>query len=399
MSVRLSVVIPVYNQAERLLLTLASLRHQCPGDYSAEVVLVDDGSNDGSAEVAAGVPLPFPRAVVRSPSNQGRSAARNRGVEAAAGDVILFLDGDMIAAPDLLAKHASYHQTGRAWTVTGATRFLRVYSCLYPDDTDFRRRLTRFAATRPTLAARLHEIERARPSGPIQLFGPEQVESGEYQQWSFQLASAACFDQLVREYGPELVDFPMGWATVFTGNLSVPKAVLKDVGLFDEGFRGWGYEDQDLGFRLHLAGYGHCCALDADSYHQEHPSSHDERLASGRENFARLCRKHPDLRIWTLGFSVSSPYWNVRILGRVLLDYQHLSSYGGVPEAMTVFPHVVARQAVRFVGDEPPVDPTPLPADPLPGPSAALTSELKARAPWFYRALDYAAKNGLWPGA
>ncbi len=87
----ISVVIPTYNRAQTLQRALVSAYGQTrPAD---EVIVVDDGSSDNTAEVVAR----FPNAqLVKMPSNQGAAAARNRGIEEANSEFIAFLDSDDI---------------------------------------------------------------------------------------------------------------------------------------------------------------------------------------------------------------------------------------------------------------------------------------------------------------
>jgi glycosyltransferase involved in cell wall biosynthesis len=99
----LSVVIPSYNRAPVLARCLDALATQDPAP--AEVVVVDDGSTDGTPAVLA------ERGWVRSvrQANGGRAAAKNTGIDAARGDVVLFLDDDVIATPSLVGRHAAHH--------------------------------------------------------------------------------------------------------------------------------------------------------------------------------------------------------------------------------------------------------------------------------------------------
>ena len=90
-----SVVIPVYNGADTLPECLQALRAQTlPADWY-EIIVVDDGSTDGSAGVARG----FGVRVISQP-NAGPAAARNRGAAAAQGDILLFTDADCVPALD-----------------------------------------------------------------------------------------------------------------------------------------------------------------------------------------------------------------------------------------------------------------------------------------------------------
>ena len=84
-----SVVIPVFNGERFLAEAIESL--QAPPDTQVEVIVVDDGSTDGTAAVAAGF---GDRVRLLRQSNQGPAAARNHGIRSAQGDVLAFLDAD-----------------------------------------------------------------------------------------------------------------------------------------------------------------------------------------------------------------------------------------------------------------------------------------------------------------
>jgi dolichol-phosphate mannosyltransferase len=96
MRVDLSVVIPVYNEADNLEVLTAELRGALAGGPPAEILFVDDGSTDDIAKRFAalrggrGTPL----RLIRHASNRGQSAALVSGVAAAAGGIIATLDGD-----------------------------------------------------------------------------------------------------------------------------------------------------------------------------------------------------------------------------------------------------------------------------------------------------------------
>ena len=94
----LSVIIPVHNSAAHLERCLSNLAQSEFTDY--ECIVVDDGSTDGSAEVAErhGV------RVVRTPKKSGPAAARNRGMQEAAGEILYFFDSDVCIKPDTLGR-------------------------------------------------------------------------------------------------------------------------------------------------------------------------------------------------------------------------------------------------------------------------------------------------------
>lgn len=99
----ISVVIPLYNKAAQIERTLKSVLAQTYGDY--EVVVVDDGSTDGSADVVRRIADLRIRVV--SQANAGVAAARNRGIAEARGEFVALLDGDDEWMPEYLETQAS----------------------------------------------------------------------------------------------------------------------------------------------------------------------------------------------------------------------------------------------------------------------------------------------------
>jgi GT2 family glycosyltransferase len=101
---RVSVVIPSYNRRASLLRLLESLRQQTLRPSEFEVLVVDDGSTDGTPDMLRSLHMPYELTVLQQP-NAGPGAARNRGVRAATADRIVFLDDDTVPVPGLLRRH------------------------------------------------------------------------------------------------------------------------------------------------------------------------------------------------------------------------------------------------------------------------------------------------------
>ncbi|MCM1457359.1 MAG: glycosyltransferase family 2 protein [Lachnoclostridium sp.] len=95
----ISVVMPLYNKAEQVEASLRSVLAQSYKDY--EIVVVDDGSIDGSTELVENLEIDNLRLIRQN--NAGVSAARNRGIEEARGEFVAFLDADDLWKPDYLA--------------------------------------------------------------------------------------------------------------------------------------------------------------------------------------------------------------------------------------------------------------------------------------------------------
>ena len=97
-----SVVVPVYNTCNFLSECVESLRALELQTDSIEIILVDDGSIDGSGEMCDGYALRDCRIRVVHQKNKGVSAARNAGINVACGDYLMFVDSDDFVHPDIV---------------------------------------------------------------------------------------------------------------------------------------------------------------------------------------------------------------------------------------------------------------------------------------------------------
>lgn len=140
-AIELTIIIPAYNEAYRLPVALDALRHNVD-PTTTEVIIVDDGSSDETAQVARRTGDWAKHLVVlRHEQNQGKGAAVRTGVAAARGDVIAFIDADnatdlaalspMIAAlgPNVASVFGSRHAPGSS--VTGAPAIRGVMGRLF----------------------------------------------------------------------------------------------------------------------------------------------------------------------------------------------------------------------------------------------------------------------------
>ena len=97
-----TIIVPVYNIREYLPACVESLRKQTYEDI--EIILVDDGSTDGSGAVCDELAEKFPEIRVVHQANAGASAARNRGLQEAKGELLLFIDSDDSIDPAALGR-------------------------------------------------------------------------------------------------------------------------------------------------------------------------------------------------------------------------------------------------------------------------------------------------------
>ncbi len=107
-SYKVSVVLPTYNRLDRLKHVLAGFEQQTYPLAKFEVVVVSDGSSDGTNAFLETFDTPLNLTFIAQ-ENQGVSVTRNRGIEEAAGDIILFVDDDVVPVSELIAEHMQVH--------------------------------------------------------------------------------------------------------------------------------------------------------------------------------------------------------------------------------------------------------------------------------------------------
>ena len=234
---RISVVVPTYNRLDTLRHVIPSLAAQDLRRGEFEVIVADSHSTDGTAEYLAAFAERHPFVRHLPGPYTGRASARNAGIEAARGRIVLFTDADIIASPDLLSRHLAHHERPGVRAVVG----MEVQVVSYED----------YLAKRADRGKRL----------PLHGEKPKKLS----------------------------------WLYFLTGNASVPKAELDRVGRFDEDFTGYGHEDLELGYRLQHAGVPIVYEPNAVDYHW-HPVPWDEQQQkyelAGRST-VRFYRKHP----------------------------------------------------------------------------------------------------------
>jgi glycosyltransferase involved in cell wall biosynthesis len=221
MGKKISVIIPTYNRAATLKDCLAALAAQTCHAELFEIIVVDDGSSDGTAEaVAAFIRVGVPETKYIRQRNLGPAAARNAGIRKAAGDIVLFIGDDIMAAPDLLARHIAWHEAHPA-----------------PGDA-----LLGYVTWDPDL--------------PVTPFMRWLEDGGP--QFSF---------NTLRDGGEA---DPRGF--FYTCNVSLKRAFLLEKGLFDEDFPYAAFEDSELGYRLIPAGLRLIFDRSASAWHRHYTS-------------------------------------------------------------------------------------------------------------------------------
>lgn len=250
----LSVVIPTYDRRPTLARCLDALSRQSIDPEEFEVVVVDDGSPDGTAAWLERQATPFALRVHAQP-NGGPGAARRLGVEQARGDLLLLANDDTIAHPDLLAEHLRFHREhpGTCFAALGGFDY---------EPPAARRALTYFLAASPFLFPQ-------RQMAPDLFFGPSQF---------------------------------------VTCNLSIRRDAVLAAGSFDPAFRV--AEDTDLGIRLARLGVKVVYLPGARAIHDHLTITIQDLVRRARSYGAvwpTLLERHPELELAQLGVELSGP--------------------------------------------------------------------------------------------
>jgi GT2 family glycosyltransferase len=266
--VSLSVVIRTKDEADRLRLTLASLARQ---SQPAEVVVVDDGSRDHTPAVLAEAAGDLALKVVRHATPLGRSAASNAGARAASGDVLLFLDGDTLADPDLARRHAhAHHRPGLI--ARGEPLHLRCTRFLLDPEAATPRpgEEERLARTLPAERERLR-VTRAQIADDFEAIA-QRAEVGVYPGAGPRRLQELELDALRRH-----PDCAVLWAAASGSNQSVPREAFLAAGGFNAAIDN--NEHRELALRLCGAGLRMAPVEGARSYHLTHRSGWRDPLA------------------------------------------------------------------------------------------------------------------------
>jgi len=240
-SPNISIIIPTYRRRDSIARCLRALQQQTLPAERYEVIVVVDGAEDGTRELVAEFRAPYQLQGIWQP-NGGRAAAINQGLRAASGMLLILLDDDMEPAEGFVAAHWQAHRAAGRLGVMGAAPII---------------------------------LTKAAPPLVTHYIGPK------FNQHLERLARP--------DHSLVLRDF-------YSGNFSVQRAVLLEVGGFDEAFKVYGNEDLELSYRLTRAGVrlAYCAeALAFQHYTKDFCALARDTIAKG-QTAVLLASKHPE---------------------------------------------------------------------------------------------------------
>lgn len=283
-----SVIIPTYNRQDSLLRALDSLRPQTyPRDHY-EVIVVDDGSTDGTGNLAWNA-FPFRVRCLRQ-ENAGATKARNAGAAASSAEVLVFMDDDIVATPGMLeylVDQVSTHER----TIVLATLIPALDGATNP-----------FAALYSSGAVFPRDVDLVH--APV-CSGPGSEPDG-------------CFVHFTK---------------CKTGVLAIKRRDFQALDMFQDPTGGWpNWDDVDFGYRAHMQGFRLWRSHRAGAYHHDRSlqslESAGERWERASRSAAWLFKRHPELAQHIpslcdkgpLSFSTDSPGLVARKAGRRLVS-------------------------------------------------------------------------------
>lgn len=257
---KVSLIITTYNWKEALQVVLTSVSKQTR--LPDEVIIADDGSSDGTAQMISALQVNFPVPIIHSwQVDDGFKAAqsRNKAIAKAAGDYIVLIDGDMVLSPKFIESHIKFSK-------------------------------------------KLQFIQGTRvPSNEV---GGHKLLAGGVDKLNF-------YSNGIRHRNNAIHSFVL--SSIFSGikntgdsirscNMSFWKSDIIDCNGFNEDFVGWGREDTELTHRLYNAGkqrlYLRFAGIAFHIYHSEndrkHQDDHQIILANTIENKVTRCQNGID---------------------------------------------------------------------------------------------------------
>lgn len=197
MNPNLSIIIPTYNRSAVLIKTLEAYKNQTAVDKILEILVVDDGSTDGTEEAVGrfSAGCPFPIRYLRQ-DHEGPAKGRNRAIRESKGQLLLMGDDDVIPCVTMVAEHLALH--------------------------------LQYSALTDAILGHVAWSPELRPTP--------------FMEWLAQDGGMTAYNHMQEGL--------LGRPILLAGNMSLKRDFLLQNGLFDEAFRSPAFEDIELGIRL-----------------------------------------------------------------------------------------------------------------------------------------------------
>lgn len=262
-----SVIMPTYNRKDLLELSLHSFNNQDYPTDKFEVIVIDDGSNDGTYNMVESLKMNYELKLFRNEKNYGAAYARNQGIKIANGEIIIFSDSDCIVPENFISGHLKYYNTNLNIAVCAQISWKKIYSVYYTDFNSTQKdEFEIVRMTVPMFNERLNNIGFNHQNG-CKILSKDDIKY--INKFSYLPSwSDGFLGNIIKTFGVTLDKFEYPWVLFETTNVSIRKKHIIEAGAFDENLLR--AEDWDLGYRLYKKGIKFICALELESFHQEH---------------------------------------------------------------------------------------------------------------------------------
>lgn len=237
---KISVVIPTYNRRDSVRRSLTALTRQTFPARDFEVIVTIDGSEDGTLEMVSGFHSNYELSYTWE-QNQGKPSACNRAIRAANGELIVFIDDDMEPTPEFLEAHYESHLKNPGAVVMGAAPI---------------------------------ELEGDSPPVVIYIADKFNTHLEKISQPGFKI---------------RIWDF-------YGGNFSIKKVLFSEIGLFDESYKVYGYEDVEFANRILKSGIKIIYSSDAKciQYYSDEYQDVARKIINTGKNAIHLASSSPE---------------------------------------------------------------------------------------------------------
>lgn len=284
-----SVIMPTFNKADYLEITLMSFQNQSFKNF--ELVIVDDGSTDKTKEIIAKFKGSLNLKYVFQ-KNQGRGKSRNKALSIATGDLIIFNDDDRVVPANYIKTHVEHLEKGGKNTVVIGWKhnILTIWDYKIKFD-----QMELFDLLRKNDYI-MNLLNNNINDNAAKIINDADLRTFDEKKLKKFIVNNGKdnFSDLFETYGSQLKDFNFKWFLGTTANMSLYKDFIFEAGVFDENFNGWGMEDTDLSYRLAMNNASFVFSKNTYNFHQYHPTNANKSKEL-RENTFYFAHKYKSL--------------------------------------------------------------------------------------------------------
>ena len=272
-SARVSIIIPYYNSAETIHKVLLGLASQdAPKELieNLEVIIVDDASGKSASSTVNQKEYPFGVKLVTLSENSGAAHARQIGVVHSSGEILIFLDSDIVVSSSYIRDHVIRNQVITNSVFVSFKQDIDRSSCDISDD----------AIEIGLPVGDISRESRTARSYPVQILNSDE----EYSKEANMLEETFYFKNF---HGSQKIGLFELSGMIVGHNFSTRRDLVERARPFSRRFKGWGMEDAYTGIQMLLANAYIIPVLSSSVYHLDHPprsGSHEAKAEEAKRN-------------------------------------------------------------------------------------------------------------------